>query len=129
MSKQVLAYHLAEALFTYIYSSGQPIFKRVNLLAFIEKCAVAMLTPSGRAKAEESVEQLGKDIMYLRDCYEPALDEDSTVFEKRSVYENYMDQVLFQLLDLISNHNLVDQKTIGEVYASKWSKNKMEKIQ
>lgn len=128
MSKQVLAYHLAEALFTYIYSSGQPIFKRVNLISFIKNCAVAMLTPSARGKAEDSVAELDYDIVYLRDCYEPALDEDSTVFEKRSVFENYMDTVLFRLLDLISNYNLVDQKTIGEVYASKWSKNKMEKV-
>ncbi len=121
MAKQVLSYHLAEALFTYIYSSGQPIFKRVNLLAFAEKCSVAMLTAGIRAKEEKAVSQLDTDIAYLRHCYEPIMDEDATVFEKRVIFESYMDETLLRLLDLISDHNLVDQKTISEVYAKRWS--------
>ncbi len=122
MAKQVLSYHLAEALFTYIYSSGQPIFKRVNLLAFSEKCAVSMLTATQRVKEEKAVSQLDTDINYLRHCYEPIMDEDSAVFEKRVIFECYMDETLLRLLDLISDHNLVDQKTITEVYANRWSK-------
>lgn len=124
MTKQILSYHLAESLFSYIYSSGQPIYKRVNLLAFAEKCAIAMLTNTARTKNKENISLLDQDLEHLRSWYEPALDSDQTVFEKRSVFEMYMDQVLLRLLDLISDNNLVDQRTISEVYATRWNNKK-----
>lgn len=120
MAKQTLSYHLAEALFTMIYSAGQPIYKRVNLLAFAEKCASAMLPQDERTKAQKIVSALDEDITYLRNHYEPALDQDDTSFEKRVIFETYMDDVLLDLLKLISTYSLVDQKTLSEVYASKW---------
>jgi len=120
MAKQTLSYHLAEALFNIIYSAGQPIYKRLNLIAFSEKCASAMLPQDERTKAQQTISALDKDILYLRNHYEPALDRDDTSFEKRVVFEMYMDDVLLDILKLISTYNLVDQKTLSEVYAAKW---------
>ncbi len=120
MAKQTLSYHLAEALFNIIYSAGQPIYKRLNLLAFSEKCASAMLPQAEKSKAQESIAVLDQDIIYLREHYEPALDLDTTAFEKKVLFERVMDEVLLDLLKLISTYNLVDQKTLSEVYASKW---------
>lgn len=120
MAKQTLSYHLAEALFSIIFAAGQPIYKRLNLIAFAEKCASAMLPQDERTKAQQRIQELDEDIVYLRKHYEPALDMDATAFEKKVLFEQVMDDVLLDLLKLISTYNLVDQKTLSEVYAPKW---------
>lgn len=121
---QSLAYHLAEGLFAYIRSFGSPLYKRLNNLAFIHGCALAMLPDQSKDKrhgtGHRDLAILQDNIELLRDCYEPILDLDPTTFQKRSIFEYCMDLICLGLLGVIEDYNLVDTKILGEVYAMKF---------
>ena len=118
MTNNPLAYHLAEALFSLIYSAGSTLYRRLNLTAFIYNCCSAML--KGVKDAEEDLKRIESKLKTLRESYEPIMDIYPAVFEKKIAFEIYLDKVIEDLLLLINDFELVNPRILQEVYAARW---------
>jgi len=124
--KSTLNYHLAENLFHLIYSSGSPLFKRLNIVAIGHAMAKAMVRKKAGEDGEDVLD-LERQIHKLREYYEPILDTaPGDCFEKRTLFEIKMDEAIQALILLINDHDLVDQKVLQDVYNVRFSKRKEE---
>ncbi len=124
--KSTLNYHLAENLFHLIYSAGSPLFKRLNIVATGHALATAMVR---KKTGEDPEEILSLKILIhdLRDYYEPILDASpGDCFEKRALFEMKLDEAIQNMILLINEHDLVDQKVLQDVYNVRFSKRKEE---
>lgn len=118
MTSNPLAYHLAEALFSLIYSSGSTLYRRMNLITFIFNCCSAMLKDV--RDAEKELKEISRKIKTLRESYEPIMDIYPAVFEKKVAFEMYLDIVVQDMLLLINDYELVNPRIMQEVYAARW---------
>ncbi len=118
MTSNPLAYHLAEALFSLIYSSGSTLYRRMNLVTFIYNCCSAML--KNARDAQKELEEISRKIKILRESYEPIMDMYPAVFEKKVAFEMYLDIIIQSLLLLVNDFELVNPRIMQEVYAARW---------
>ena len=123
MTTNPLAYHLAEALFSLIYSAGATLYRRLNLVAFIYNCSSAML--SEVKEAEKELKNIARKLKLLRESYEFAMDFHPYAFEKKAAFEMYLDRVMMDLLKLINDYELVNPRILQEVYAARWGGEKV----
>jgi len=116
-----LAYHLAEALKAYIYSSPKRLDMRTDLLGFLGGTVGAML--EWKTKDTETANTLGEieeKILFLEENYEQAIDELSFLFVKKAAYRTEQRLTMNQILSLIRSENLLSNNVMREIYANKW---------
>lgn len=116
-----LAYHLAEALKAYIYSSPRRLDMRTDLLGFAGGTVASML--KWKTKDEETTQtlaEINESLLFLEKNYEQVMDELPYLAEKRAAYRTEQRLTMNKILDLIRDENLLSNSVMREIYANKW---------
>jgi hypothetical protein len=112
------SYLLATTYISLISSAGRKIYTRLNLISMLFTLVKASLEWADKPK--ENLEEIEKELKKLRRAYEFSLETSDYAFEKRSVFEAKMEEVLLKITLLVEKFDLLDASIVQEVYATRW---------
>lgn len=109
-----LAYPTGDALLALIYQAGAPLRTRLALIEYIHCLLHAQAAGRSTTAALETlqarIDRLGEDIDDLWDAYEPALDSDSFVFEKRRNFQRGLHALLRETATICEHGKFLDTR-------------------
>lgn len=118
-----LNYHLAQAVTTFVYSAGDTIIRRIDILDAIYGIVSAMVGWKDKTKAE--LMKVDQDIDYMIDNYEAVIDDRENiqpkVIEKKMKYKKNIRKTYRDLMGVIYYNKLLDNSTMAKIDAGRWN--------
>jgi len=111
------SYILSAAFIHLIRNPDFSIYARLNLLYYIFDWIKARFYFEQNEELKKELEEIEKELIELRDVYEPLLDDDVKFSAlKRAEFEKAMDKVRFRIVNIVENFELLDAGMISEFY-------------
>ncbi|QSZ66416.1 hypothetical protein RJ40_02340 [Methanofollis aquaemaris] len=113
-----VSYHMAVVLLTLTRNAGGPVGLRLNLVDELWSDIASKLdgikSEAARKEVSDVLNAQLKQIIYLRENYESAIDLSPYTFGKRGEFEKELSKIRTELVSLIENHGLVDKADMAE---------------
>ena len=119
-----LAYPLIACIYAHIdvnnNRGGSTLYSRINLTALLYQFVNALM-PDPDEKTLINMAYVERRLSKLRSSYEPALDLMPYTFERRALFDLYLDDVMTDLMNLINDKQVVKNSMMASFNASFWS--------
>lgn len=127
-----MSWHLVFTLIKLIEASGESLHKRMNLISEIIGDLVAKKNGMKREKEtptnkelEDRLDILMADFLFLRESYQPTIENQEFIYGKQGDFETSYDCILNEIKSIIEEFPILDQDQVKEIMLSGEAHSKM----